>query len=501
MANFQLSLIEKICCPRCGALFRNARQVDSNDGVLICSHCASEFPVRDGVLYATALAHQPAKELRVLIDRLLFWYNLQSNTLEAEFKHLIQLTRQQAEPIFNTALSDATRGIIFTTAPTILVSGVGAGEIGRWMAGKGARVIALDYNPAELLKGEAVFLKQDAMPVEKMFLRYVVAFPWQLPFLNEQFDVVFHTLSTHCPVSARNLIAELLRVLMRNGSLILFLGPTTKLPLPVGNEQVGKLIEPRTYCLQSTPSKVAFKIALLIGGAGKIQQKEYLLPETERRADSITEDDVSVTIPFPSLRRAFTIIARKRKKDSRSSPPKSISTASLINDLSLLPFILGEKSTFEELSRQLRRLFRLCVPPQELSTRIDFAKKLNFWNELGWRDSEQIGSELARYPFSNAFCYLSASSQAQYLRVYLFGVPRRVSRRYRLQVQVNDEPVEIEPPLTPGWQTLKLKLPPLKDTKLLEIFFQQQNLFRLIDRFGIFDYRSLGIAIKSVELV
>ncbi|MCX7766662.1 MAG: class I SAM-dependent methyltransferase, partial [Candidatus Sumerlaeia bacterium] len=400
-----------------------------------------------------------------------------------------------------TALTDAIREIIFTTTPTILVSGVGAGEIGRWMANKGARVIALDYNPAELLKAEAVFLKMEMIPVDKLFLRYVVAFPWQLPFINEQFDVVFHTLATPCPVSVRRLVAELLRVLTRNGRLILFWGPPTKLALPAGNEQVGRLIEPRTYCMQYTPGKVAFKIALMIEGAGKIQQREYFLREPEQPVNSLTDEDVSIIIPPPCLRRAFTLSARKRRKDSRSSPPKSISPASLINDLSLLPFILGERSAFEELSRKLRQLFRLCVPMKELSPRIDFAKRLNFWNELGWRNREQIGSELARYPFSNAFCFLPANSQAQYLKVYLFGVPRRVSRRYRLQVRINDELVEIEPALTPGWQILNLKLPALKDTKLLEIYFQQHNLFRLIDRFGIFDYRSLGVAIKSVDLV
>lgn len=496
MMNSNFSLIEKVCCPLCGALFRNARQVDSEEGIVICSHCRSEFPIKEGVLFAPAISHPAEKELRLLTDRHLFWQNLQQGTLEAEFKHIVQLVHQGSAQIFRTALSEATSDIIFTTGPAILVSGIGAAEIARWMAGKGARVVALDYNPAELLQARAVYLTgetTDSLQRSTFNVqpRFIVAFPWRLPFLNEQFDAVLHVLSTPCAVFWQKLITELLRVLRRRGKLILFWGRGGRSPLPRGNELSGGLIEPRTYCSPDNPGRLTMKLSLLWAGATKIRLQETKDKREERREER------------EGIEQALTITATKRKKAKRSSPytrNKKQEARDKINKFARLPFLMAQWERGDYL-RELRLLFRKCVPAKAVTSQIDFSKKLSFWNELGWRGCEEIGSELARYPLSHAFCFLKSEPAKKALKIYLFGIPRRVIKDYRLEVEVNGLPVELDKPIAPGWQTRTILLPPVAEKGVLEIYFRQQSLFRLIDNFAIFDYRSLGIGIKSIEVV
>ncbi len=125
---------------------------------------------------------------------------------------------------------------------------------------------------------------------------------------------------------------------------------------------------------------------------------------------------------------------------------------------------------------------------------------MGFWNELGWRPVENIGTEMARYPFSRALCYLKGNPDAQKITLNVFGVPRRVARRYNLEVEVNGQPIDPDKTITPGWQSLTFDISSVNDKDVLEVFINQQNMFRLIDSFSIFDYRSLGIGIKTISV-
>lgn len=474
--------------------------------MLVCSHCRTEYPVKDGVFYGIIPGVKPEKELRVLIDRYIFWENLRNGWLEAEFQHIIEQARKGSRPLYHSALAEACKDIVFSSGPNVLVSGAGASGIALWMARQGARVVAVDYNPAELLTGESIYFEPEQSISETGLggIRYVVAYPWRLPFLSGQFDVVFHVFHTPCGVAFQKLADELLRVLTWRGKLILFWGQEGTLPVPRGNEKCSPLVVPLTYTPLRTPSRVAVKFSLLWSGASKCRVTEYLPPEVEKEfsgaephKDEYEYEDSQIERRW--LREVITLQAIKRKKSrvgSHKKPQKSITLPEEFRTISQSVTKWDKKDFLKE----IRKIFRSLLPVEKIRTSIDFGKKLGFWNELGWRHIENIGTEKARYPYSHSFCYLRGKRGAKQLKIFLFGIPRRVSRHYKLQIEINGERVELDRPIAPGWQTRIVDLSQIADKELLEVYIQQRNLFRMIDSFAIFDYRSLGVGIKRMSV-
>ncbi|MCD6384929.1 methyltransferase domain-containing protein [Candidatus Sumerlaeota bacterium] len=498
----KFSLRDKICCPLCGALFNNSRPVDEGDGRLVCSHCGMEYPVKEGVFYGVIPGVAPEKEIRVLLDRYLFWRNLREGSLESEFQHLIELVRKESRGLYQSALTDACKDIIFSTNPRILVSGTRAREIAQWMAQQGARVVAIDYNPGELLIGEPIYLDivSSSGEPESWGVRYVVAYPWRLPFLSGQFDVVFYIFHTPCGVPFQKLADELLRVLSRKGKFILFWGQEGTLPVPRGDEEYGALVEPCTYSPMRNPGRLAVKFSLLWSGANHIRINEYSLPEGEggfTSPESLRNKESQGE--RRRVRQVITVQAVKRKKALVRGAQKAQRYRAIPEELNSIPQSVAQWEG-EAFLREIRRMFRSFVPQEKMKRWIDFGKKLGFWNELGWRSIENIGTEKARYPYSHSFCYLRGERDAKQLKIYLFGIPRRVSKRYKLFIEINGESVELDRPITPGWQTRSVDLSQIADKEVLEVYIQQRNLFRLIDSFAIFDYRSLGVGIKRISV-
>jgi hypothetical protein len=136
-----------------------------------------------------------------------------------------------------------------------------------------------------------------------------------------------------------------------------------------------------------------------------------------------------------------------------------------------------------------------------LKRTIDFAEELSPLNRVGWRDPELIGVEKARYPLGDAICYLQGNTSASRLEIDLFGVPRRVARKFALSVAVNDVSLPIDRGIKPGWQTLQIDLAPVPDKSILEVHLHQKGLFRPYDIFGVDDYRELGVGIKRISIV
>ena len=496
MTSERFSLRDKICCPMCGALFGHARPVDESDGMLNCSHCSAEFPIRDGVLFATVPALQPEREIRAVVDRYIFWQNLINDTLEAEFKHALDLSSKASETIYKKAFSDIAGRINFHSNPTILICGAGAGEIAAPLVKNGSRVVALDYHPAELLFG-----LHGTGNTERTFpdahIRSVVAYPWRMPFLNEQFDIVVYLQSTPCPVSFQQTLNELVRVLVRRGKLFLFWGYEGNLPQPHGNEAHYGMFSPRTYQSWRAPGEFAIKMALLYAGGRSISFRHYkdnLPVGTEGLSQSGSNDEQVIF-----QKNAFSAEVVKRKAHQVRGPQRPGRVVDRYKKYNSFPSIMAR---FQDTAflYDIRQFYRHILSPRDLYSSVDYGKNLGFINELGWRHIENIGTEQARYPFSLAFCYLKGNDSARVLKLNIFGIPRRVSRRYVLDVEVNGTTIQLDKPISPGWQTRYLDLSNLKDTSVIEVFIHQQNLFRLIDSFAIFDYRSLGIGVKRISV-
>lgn len=496
MTSERFSLRDKICCPMCGALFGHARPVDESDGMLNCSHCNAEFPIREGVFFATVPALQPDREVRVVIDRYIFWQNLIKDTLEEEFKHALDLSHMASEIVYKKAFSDIAERINFHSNPTILICGAGAGDIAAPLVKNGSRVVALDYLPSELLFGlhgadntEATF--------SNTHIRSVVAYPWRLPFLNEQFDIVIYIQSTPCPVSFQQTLNELVRVLVRRGKLFLFWGYEGKLPQPHGNEAHYGLFPPRTYQSLRTPGELAIKMSLLYAGGRSIIFRHYKDNPAGRTKEQFATSSNDEQIILQ--KDAFSVEAIKRKSHQVRGPQRPARTAERYKRFNTLPAIMarfGDAAFFSD----IRRFYSNTLTPHDLEPSLDFGKNLSFVNELGWRHVENIGTEQARYPFSQAFCYIKGEDSAKVIKLSIFGIPRRVSRRYILDVEVNGITLQLDKPISPGWQTRYLDVSNLKDRSVFEIFIHQKNLFRLIDSFAIFDYRSLGIGFKRISV-
>ncbi len=488
-----------IRCPVCGALFSNPREVDEPEGTLSCSLCSAHFPVHDGVFYGLIPTVQPEKEIRVLLDRHLFWQNMTEGTLEAEFRHVIDLAREEARTSFKDSLEKACKSIMFSQNPTVLVSGSGAREVGVWMAEKGARTVVLDYYPQELLTSDANYLEVDSANAMSENLRYVVAFPWRLPFSNEQFDVVLHLYSTPCPIPFQRLTSELIRVLKRKGKFILFWGQEASQPMPRGDEKHGFLVEPRTYNPTRNPGKSAANFSLIWGGLSQIHTFESTLSPDEKEIVEDDSGDENWTSPPPRTLRAITFEGIKRKKSRAHPPQKNRHIEDFPEEVRLFPHHLA-KWQEESLFKYLDDTFRDFVPERNLSERIDCGKNLGFWNQLGWRHVENIGTEMARYPFSHSFCFLKGNPDAQTIKIFLFGIPRRVSKRYKMHVEINGTPLELDNPIIPGWQTRTIDISSIDNKALLEVHFHQEHMFRLSESFAIFDYRSLGVGIKRITV-
>ena len=496
----RITLADRICCPLCGALFHNPRQVEEISGTLVCSHCETEYPIRNSVFYGIIPAVKPEREIRTLLDRHLFWSNLDSHTLEAEYVHFLDLVRADAATHYSARLSNVCKDINFHIAPNILVSGAGAREIATWLAEKGARVVAVDFYPPELLQGNSHYLHINPESADDPTkIRYVVAFPWRLPFLNEQFDAVLHVACTPCDVPCQKLIDEMTRIAIRKSPVILFWGQEGALAAPHGDELHAGLIEPRGYLPFRNPGRTALKLDLLWAGVEHVSfmVDELNLDESQLKTRQKADVDERKEHTIRS-RRAITIKGFKRKQSSARAPQAFQKHIDILPECEKFPRIIAQW-TATGFIESLRALFRIYAAENTLPETIDFGKNLGFWNELGWRHTEIIGAETARYPLAHSFCYLSGHNNPASLKLHLFGVPRRVSSSYRITLDINGKEVSLGEQILPGWQTRIIDLTDIENKDVLEIYLKQENLFRMIDSFSIFDYRSLGIGVKNIS--
>jgi hypothetical protein len=83
----------------------------------------------------------------------------------------------------------------------------------------------------------------------------------------------------------------------------------------------------------------------------------------------------------------------------------------------------------------------------------------------------------------------------------VFGIPRKVARKYLLKVLVNGEELPLPSRIEPGWQQLDFQIPRAAENGIYEVHICQDNLFLPIDVYGIEDYRELGIGVQWLEIV
>jgi len=311
--------------------------------------------------------------------------------------------------------------------------------------------------------------------------------------------------------------AEMARILKPAGSLVIVDEPARSV-LDSEKQYLDYLLDYQEGINEHAPTVFTFWHALRKSGFGEISIECYspefgyrvskllshfnLHPDPQKYAGMRTSSRHGL-LPFVWLGCVVNIYATKIRRVRRVPAklrPTPIPAAANLS--TILPESLAELIfAFEKNLAVLRRINRSQIPAATLKHEIDFSKDLSRLNRVGWRPPEIIGVEKARYPLSDAICFLQGDPAASQLEIELFGVPRRVARRFTLSIVVNDIPLPLEHSIKPGWQTLRVNLTPVPDKSVLEVHLHQNGLFRPCDIFGVEDYREIGVGIKRILVV
>jgi len=242
------SLLEKLACPRCfGPLQLRKEKTPQGDGEaelihegkLRCAACAIDFPIHFGVASLAILDHHWTPCLNEMIARRL----IRQETWEADPAHARRrkAIEKQVETHYDMTdrMTDSILETIdFSANPSIL--DVGAGELGtsRMLAERGADVVALDPELANLyrfdMRGYSHLIPQEELTApsgdtiyrkspdffDGYFAR-VFASGHRLPFADGVFDITFCRSMAHHLDDIPPVLTEMLRVTRPGGRLIL----------------------------------------------------------------------------------------------------------------------------------------------------------------------------------------------------------------------------------------------------------------------------------------
>ncbi len=431
--------------------------------------------------------------------------------------------------IYRTTFYNGISRIDFSKRPLICDVGAGMCETSYVLSQKGARVVATDFSPLDLLNPRLFSLHTEEVhdfyqafdgiaPIDAdaAGLRRVVCEATLLPFNDETFDVVFCRSTMHHLTDIPSAFAEMARILKPTGSLVIVCEPGRSV-LDSEKQYLDYLLDYQEGINEKAPTVFTFWHALRKTGFGEISIECYspafghrvskllrrfnLHPDPQKYAGMHASSRYGL-LPFVWLGCVVNIYATKIRR-VRRVPPKLRTTP--IPEGSNLSTILPEPLAelifaFEKNLPVLRRIIRSQIPAAALKQEIDFSKHLPHLNRVGWRPPEIIGVEKARYPLSDAICFLQGDPAASQLEIELFGVPRRVAKRFSLSIVVNDIPLTLEHSIKPGWQTLLVNLAPVPDKSVLEVHLHQNGLFRPCDIFGVEDSREIGIGIKRIRV-
>lgn len=533
-SNLQPLLVEMIRCPRCGGRFANARVADEPSSAaehLVCAKCTDRYPMRNGI---PCLVTFSPHTLTTLHELLMYWH-----FYERLRKHRIERDRLEEKcseflssiHLYRTTFYDAISHIEFSRKPLVCDVGAGMCETSYVLSQNGARVIATDFSPFDLLNPRLFSLHTEEIhnfyqafdgiaPIDPdaAGFRRVVSGATLLPFDDETFDVVFCRSTLHHLPDIPAALAEMARVLKPAGSLIIVCEPGRSI-LDSERHYLDYLLDYQEGINEHAPTVFAYWRALQRTGFGKISIHCYnpafgyrtgkvlrsfrLHPDPQRYAGMRASSRFGL-LPFIWLGCVVNIYATKKIPRARSTPAKLDRTPIPKNvDLeNMLPKPLAEIIfSFEKNLSLLRRITRSQIPAGTLKPEIDFAKDLSHLNRVGWRAPEIIGAERARYPLSDALCFLQGDPSASQLEIEFFGVPRRVARRFKLSLVVNDIALKLESSIRPGWQTLRVELAQVPDKQVLEVHLHQNGLFQPYDIYGVEDYREIGIGIKRIRVI
>jgi hypothetical protein len=348
-------------------------------------------------------------------------------------------------------------------------------------------------------------------------IRRVVCDAALLPFDDETFDVVFTRSTLHHLHDIPRALAEMARILKPGGSLVIVCEPGRSI-LDSERQYLDYLLDYQEGINEHAPTVFTLWHALQKTGFRKVSIECYspafghrvskllrgfkLRPDPQQYA-GLRASSCWGLLPFTWLGCVVNIYAKKIAGAHRKPAIPRTTPVPEGSDLSsLFPTPLAELIfAFEENLPALRRITRSQIPARELKREIHFAKNLSHLNRVGWRAPEVIGAEKARYPLRDAICFLQGDPTASRLEMELFGIPRRVAKRFRLSVKVNDTPLTLDRKIKPGWQILSLDLTPVSDKSVLEVHLHQNGLFRPWDIFGVEDYREIGVGIKQIRVV
>jgi SAM-dependent methyltransferase len=514
-----------IVCPWCRALFVNPQVADLTEKgpeYLECSRCLERFPVVKHVPGLAVWDSRGADTLRELLMYHDFYSKLRNRSFEKDrIENKLEEFRN-AKEIYAKAYYRAVEQIDFTGSPLVCDIGAGMCETSKMLADRGARVVATDLSPFDILRPRLFSLHSE--PINDFYtifdgvrrwdeseinFRRVLCDALRLPLKDENFDVVFYRSTLHHLASVRQALQEAARILLPQGRLIISCEPSRSI-LDGEKPYLDYLLDYQEGISEHVPVLPVYLLALLRADFGDISIECFFpsyghrirrfLKVWGKHADAQTLDGFKTNklggfLKMLPLGCVVNIYARKRRR-KRFSRKTHERMATPFGDKTFSDILFE----FDDHVALLRKMNRGYLDPGKLGGKIDFSKRLERINSRGWRDVETIGAEKARFPLRDAFCYFSSSCKQPRLKMRVFGVPRRVARKYVLKVFANDEELSLPAPLEPGWQEIEFPIPHVAEQGTYEIHLQQTNLFLPIDVYGTEDYRELGIGVQWMKI-
>jgi SAM-dependent methyltransferase len=513
-----------LVCPWCRAFFVNPQLADlTEDGpeYLECSSCRERFPVRR---YIPALAVWDGRgpdNLRELLMYYDFYHKLQNRSFERDrIKDKLQEFRNSKE-LYAKAFYKAVEQIDFSGNPLICDIGAGMCETSKFLADRGARVIATDLSPFDILRPRLFSLHNE--PVNDFYAIFDGVKRWdeteinfrrllcdaaRLPLKDESADAVFYRATLHHVSSIAQALREAARILVPQGRLVISCEPIRSI-FDAEKPYLDYLLDYQEGISEHVPVLPTYLYSLSRAGFGNVSVEcffpsyghrvQRFLSKLGKRPDAgrfegYKTSKLSALLKLLPLSGVINIYARKtrRKRFSRELRKEQIPFA----DRTFSDILFD----FETNIGLLRGVYRASVNRRTLSARIDFGKSVERINSRGWRNAEIIGAEKARFPLRDAVCFLQSSQKQPRLTMRVFGIPRKVARKYVLRVFVNDEELPLPEAIEPGWQQLDFTLTHPAENGIYEVRLQQTNLFLPIDVYGIEDHRELGIGVQWIAI-
>jgi SAM-dependent methyltransferase len=268
------ALLDILICPRCrrGGLQlavtgRDGREV--RDGVILCAGCGSAYSVEHGIV--DLLADPPAELLREVDG----WAAMLGETTPELDAHMLALPYLD-DPNWQVQAAnfDGLLDSFAVAGKRVLDLGSGRGWSARWLARRGAEVVATD-----ILRRRYIGLETAELYLghDRIFFERVLADMERLPFADGSFDVAFSNASVHHALHLAPALREAARVLRPGGALLLASEPVHPDGVQANLDESAEVhhgINEHTY---TTAAWLA-----AVGGAGL--EPRLLLPQEVTRA-------------------------------------------------------------------------------------------------------------------------------------------------------------------------------------------------------------------------